>query len=734
MALEIQRNPMLSYSDGSPTDFQGFFSQELNSLIDTVNCSFSRGYPNEQIMEGNASPPLKAEEEQQREEDEDGPNKYDPQEEGIKKPFITKVSMMFYPGRGSKSEDTFSTVSSHSKIFKLRESSSLLQDSKAQENPRSLLLLLHQKDLEIQGLKSAAQKDPADRLSYILRELVKAKNTGLWKRSTNEEALQKEIDQLNADLEAVKEEHAKEVKLLEDKLTSLNLHIKNLQQIMKNLGVKSDDVTDIESRISLNEGPKLACESFELWSETGQKISADTSNITLRRIPKHTSFVDAFHKFGSGSLSNEEREDIISRLETIADNSKPQTGGNSEESSQESSRADSKLLSELSSQAILPSLKSDLILSESKRTESSSSLPSSLEDKIPGKKSLLAKMNGSHEDSGSAFPVTDLAPTLDPWKLTQLGLSLGQLSEEEICPHLVHTPFLQECKRCQADTSSLRIVNVHRKGKFIRIFNCLLNKEVDLSGYIIQQWVGGYPVSIYHFPKGVVLPAQHHITVWAAGANLAHEPSSFSTTQKFFRAGPECLTTLCDCHGQMVSQYINPHQFTAAAAAYSDNVDLSIDKFPLCDDSAGNDESLYSKISFLPRNSRHFSIDSSPSFKMWCGRSIGNKRKTNGEFKESSSPSEEDYFACQSWKPALEEPVTRKFKTTLDTTIPMVSLIGQNSARSKYGFNYMMYLPSTTDLHLRRPMSQLSRIEAEFWRILGFFMGYKCLSFNIRTY
>ncbi|KAM6465617.1 lamin tail domain-containing protein 2 [Liasis olivaceus] len=590
MALEIQRNLMLSYSDGSPTDFQGFFSQpresprvassscasfkveyrparnpqprltglgngvlfllsvspafrpglspasntalcqqELNSLIDAVNCSFSRGYPNEQIM----------------------------------------------------------------------KSSSLLQDSKAQENPRSLLLLLHQKDLEIQGLKSAAQKDPGDRLSYILRELVKAKNTGLWKRSTNEEALQKEVDQLNADLEAVKEDHAKEVKLLEDKLTSLNLHIKNLQQIMKNLGVKLDDVTDTESRISLNEGPKLASESFELWSETGEKIP-DTSNLTLRRIPKHTSFVDAFHKFGSGSLSNEEREDIISRLETIADNSKPQTDGSSEETSQESSRAESKVLSELSSQAILPSLKSDFILSESKRTESSSSSLPSLEDKIPGKKSLLAKMNGSHEDSGSAFPVTDLVPTLDPWKLTQLGLSLGQLSEEEICPHLVHTPFLQECKRCQADTSSLRIVNVHRKGKFIRIFNCLLNKEVDLSSYIIQQWVGGYPVSIYRFPKGVVLPAQHHITVWAAGANLAHEPSSFSTTQKFFRAGPECLTTLCDRHGQMVSQYINPHQCTAAAAAYSDNVDLSIDKFPLCDDSAGNDESLYSKISFLP--------------------------------------------------------------------------------------------------------------------------------------
>lgn len=31
---------------------------------------------------------------------------------------------------------------------------------------------------------------------------------------------------------------------------------------------------------------------------------------------------------------------------------------------------------------------------------------------------------------------------------------------------------------------------------------------------------------------------------------MAHEPSSFSTA-KFFKAGPECLTTLCDRNGQV---------------------------------------------------------------------------------------------------------------------------------------------------------------------------------------
>ncbi|KAK9410133.1 lamin tail domain-containing protein 2 [Crotalus adamanteus] len=331
--------------------------------------------------------------------------------------------------------------------------------------------------------------------------------------------------------------------------------------------------------------------------------------------------MDAFPTIQNDFISIEEKEEFISRLASVSDALNLPIGGASEGGSPESSGAESKLPSELSSDAILTSLKSDFALFESKVAESSSSLPS-LDDKVPEKK--------------------DLVSTLCPSNLAQLGLSLGRLSEEELCPLLMHDSLLQEYKRCCAETSTLRIVSVHHKGKFIRIFNCLLTKEVDLSGYIIQQWVGGYPVSIYHFPKNVVLPAQHHITVWAAGVNLAHEPSSFSTA-KFFKAGPNCLTTLCDRNGQMVSQYVNPHQFTAAAAAYSDNVDLSIDKFPLCDSKEETNESLYSKFSFCPRNSKQLSVDSSTSFKMWCDRSIGSKRKTKGEFKESSSDTDEDF-------------------------------------------------------------------------------------------
>lgn len=52
-----------------------------------------------------------------------------------------------------------------------------------------------------------------------------------------------------------------------------------------------------------------------------------------------------------------------------------------------------------------------------------------------------------------------------------------------------------------------------------------------------------------------------------------------------------CLFSSSHC--QTVSQYTVPHRFTAAAEAYSDNVDLSVDKFPLIDDKEESPESSW---------------------------------------------------------------------------------------------------------------------------------------------
>ncbi|KAJ6664984.1 hypothetical protein lerEdw1_005215 [Lerista edwardsae] len=592
---------------------------------------------------------------------------------------------------------------------------------KGKENPRTLRMLLHQKDLEIKGLKNAARRDPSDRLSNILHEIVKPKSKQIPKRRPTEDSIQKE--DVNAQLESLKASHIKEVKQLEDKLIKSQLLVRHLEEAVKTLSMKSDDETETESSSSLDEGTQLARESFELWSESGTRILAEPSDLKLRRIPKHTSFVDAFHKFGSVSISDEEKDEILSHLESHLADTQPGPLL-AQDSSEESLKTESK--SEQSSLALLISQKSDLTSTDTKVSQSTWSYT------MP---SVAEKISPSYS--------ADMGYSLDTWSYVTRQPTLEQPSDASMmwlpADHGTSFSFTEERKRYQSAIGSLDIVSVHSKGKFVRILNTMLNKEVDLSGYIIQQWVGGFPVSIYRFPIGTMLPPQHHLTVWAAGANLAHkqQPPGTIDVQKFFRAGPDCTTILYDRNGQTVSQYVAPHRFSAVAEAYSDNVDLSVDKFPLTEEEEEPDEPLPTRLErrlspargetkcpseiVIHRRQRLLSIDSSGS-KMGNGRAIAAKKKDSSTSSESSvsssistrslppipakesrsSISQEGYFASQTWQPLIDRPKARMFKTTLDTTLPMVGLIGQKSARSKYGFKYMTYIPITTDLPLRR--------------------------------
>ncbi|KAH0621012.1 hypothetical protein JD844_021999 [Phrynosoma platyrhinos] len=558
--------------------------------------------------------PVKEEDDDDDDDDDENVSSPPQMEFNRQQPVITRVSMMFNPLLDNERYDTYSSSSPTTTEPSKQRESSPTQNRESMESPHSLLLLLHQRDLEIKGLKLAAQKEQSNRLNWILQELVRPRQKGPPKKSPVEIALQKEVDQLNNELKAVQCDHKKEIQELENQLTKAKLHVLHLEHTVRTLSAKSESTTS-------DERSKLANETFE---------------------------------FGSVTLSDEDKQEIITKLEAVAERAR--TSVTTEESSTESSRTESQLPSEQSSLAIVTSHKSDLTSSvyETKTTESSLSLPSGME-------------------------------------------------------------------KTQQEKTPLKIVQVQRRGKFVRILNSLLNKEVDLSGYSIQQWVGGYPVSIYRFPNGTILPAQHHITVWAAAASLAHEqPSDELLGPRFFRADPGCLTVLYN---------------RSAAEAYSDNLDLSVDKFILNDDDEQYDESTSSRettshhskhmgsgILVKRRYTRHFSIDCSAASKTPAGHSTGTKAKIKESNKEasgsilssskppssaavsesSSSSSEGDYFAFRSWKPILQEPETREFKTTLDTTLPMVSLIGQRSARSRYGFKYMTYIPTTTDLHLRR--------------------------------
>ncbi|XP_062823649.1 lamin tail domain-containing protein 2 isoform X3 [Anolis carolinensis] len=604
--------------------------------------------------------PVKEDDDEDADDDVSSPPHVEDNREHI---VVTKVSLMFNPVPGIGKRDSSSSLLEPAKERK----SFPQQNPELMEDPRTLLLLLHQRDLEIKGLKRAAQKEQFNHLSQILDELLRSKEKGPPKKSPIEIALQKEVDQLNNELKVVKYDHKKEMEDLENQLIKSRLHVLHLERALRNLSTKS------ESTVVLGEGSKS--EVFELWSEKGSRITSDTSDLRLRRIPKHTSFVDAYHKFGNVDLSDEDKKEIITRLEAFAQ--KAQASSTTDESSVISSRFESLLPSEQSSMANISSQKSDPTSSvtETKTTESSLALPSETEN-------------------------TQQEKALDEWKLAQAGITIGQLTDGEKI-----VASTERSKSSSIKGGPVKIFSVHRRGKFVRIFNSSLNKEIDLSGYHVQQWVGGHPVSIYRFPSGTILPAQYHITV--------------------------------------ISQYANSHQFTTTAEAYYDNLDLSLDKFPLDSDDDEYEGTAYNELTMPSRDllffqqdqckhaesdilvkrryTRHFSIDSSATSKTLAARSIATKAKLRELNKDasasfvfspkppstsvsdsSSSSSEGDYYAFRSWKPLLQEPETREFKTTLDTTLPMVSLIGQKSARSRYGFKYMTYMPTITDLHLRR--------------------------------
>ncbi|XP_067396605.1 lamin tail domain-containing protein 2 [Emydura macquarii macquarii] len=644
------------------------------------------------------------------------------------------------------------------------------------DNTHVLRLLLHQRDLEIQGLRRAAQKEPSAQLSFILQELVSMRQrvsatpTRYQTKRDQQEHLQKEIDRLKSELHAEKELHMREIQLLKERLFKSELLVQQLYKEIKRLeksqpGKPAQGFTEpqeTEATVGRGEEPYIETESFELWSEMGNNnnIASEPSNMALRRIPKHTSFLDSFFKdTDPGTLELEKDNGSIQISEVVQGESnfygmssiEPEdrwkiNDFNNFSSSQELAslpvRKEGKLHSESSLWDVISSPKPDAV-----------SVPSKSEVAVlfPSLPPFWEKIQPKH--SGSLDLKIDQSQDL--CHLTHAGLGGIGVRKTSAMPSDLSNG--KEHERAPGDSGFLKIITVNRKGKFIRILNTSLDQDMDLSGFIIQQWIGGYPVSIYRFPPDTPLPALHHVTVWAAGADFTHKKPTNVTlrAQQYFRTGPECTTVLSNAKGQTLSRYTAPHRLTAAAEAYADNTDLSVDKFPLSGDGEEAEEPLAQKdqqsvpatpcrgstgrppgILQQTRDRKYFPVGSLNSknqgeasrdlFKRkikprtretvhkivsfssqnlppisvtWVFSSLAVKERLSSS---SSEEEEEEDFAPCGRQPATAEPNPRVFKTTLDTTIPTVALIGQKSARSKYGFKHMAYLPITTDMQLRR--------------------------------
>ncbi|XP_049636878.1 lamin tail domain-containing protein 2 [Suncus etruscus] len=292
-------------------------------------------------------------------------------------------------------------------------------------------------------------------------------------------------------------------------------------------------------------------------------------------------------------------------------------------------------------------------------------------------------------------------------------------SEESVKTVVVPTTFVnvdspKPSPRVQS--SSLKIVAVNQRERYIRILNESPEETVDLSQHLLVQRVRDFPVCMYRFPEETLLGPLHHITV--------------------------------------ISLFQTPHRVSEVSRLFDDNTDLSIDCFPLneadtgpqrlqpgapglghgCRRRTGSGRSgfAFSKLSPCPRllqtqhlppqvPSRPSSVQADPSPDAHGGPqdTLAARRRIQLPHLSKSKaldplevPERSEGTATQMPQPL---PVSPDLKLGLDRCLqdtkghkvqvcrkrvdlncPMVALSVQNTAESRFGFRFLTYPPITT--------------------------------------
>ncbi|XP_048466468.1 lamin tail domain-containing protein 1-like isoform X2 [Rhincodon typus] len=125
---------------------------------------------------------------------------------------------------------------------------------------------------------------------------------------------------------------------------------------------------------------------------------------------------------------------------------------------------------------------------------------------------------------------------------------------------LVCKPLMNTCDLntpIASTMGNMKIIEVAANGHFVRLLNISLNMEEDIGNYILQQNIGGHPVTVYRFPPRTRVNAGSTITVWSAGARVPHSPPNdfLLKDSNKFGTGPECTTILCKPNGQAVAWF-----------------------------------------------------------------------------------------------------------------------------------------------------------------------------------
>uniref|UniRef100_A0A667HSR6 Lamin tail domain containing 2 n=1 Tax=Lynx canadensis TaxID=61383 RepID=A0A667HSR6_LYNCA len=273
--------------------------------------------------------------------------------------------------------------------------------------------------------------------------------------------------------------------------------------------------------------------------------------------------------------------------------------------------------------------------------------------------------------------------------------------------------------------SSLKIVAVSRKERFVRVLNQSLEETADLGGLTLRQLLYGFPVCMYRFPPGTLLAPGHHVTVWGEGPSSTKKqpPKSLGQEPVHFHSGRGCVTLLLNPKGEVLSEHRAPHCVTPVSRIFADNTDLSVDRFPLSEDGLGADPGEQSRG---PQHSRAGRVRGAGARRRRPGtRGLLPRLSTSKLFRPREVPARPEAAEtrtpellpalpghpadpipslslaeaglCQEHCGASKEHAVRVCRRSVDRGCPMVALSVQSTAESRYGFRFLPCPPVTAD-------------------------------------
>ncbi|KAJ8795543.1 hypothetical protein J1605_002305 [Eschrichtius robustus] len=289
--------------------------------------------------------------------------------------------------------------------------------------------------------------------------------------------------------------------------------------------------------------------------------------------------------------------------------------------------------------------------------------------------------------------------------------SNGQEAESCADPHPRHSG------RCPSPAGScLKIVAVSRRRRFVRILNHSLEETADLGGFVLQQLERDFPVCMYRFPPSTLLEPRHHITVWgeAPGSTKRQPPSSLGQEPVHFHSSRGCVTLLLNPQGEVLSEHQAAHCVTPVCRIFSDNTDLSIDRFPRSEARPGADLSEQQPLPRPPRKGRAPEARAGrrrPGTRVQLPRLSTSKLLRQREVPARPEGAAETHPELLPAGPipipeaglGLEDCQARKElrvrvrRKSVDRGCPMVALSVQSTAESRFGFRFLGCPPITAD-------------------------------------